>query len=485
VYFNSLHFIAFLIVVLAMTWPLRRAVPARNGLLLVASYYFYGCWDWRFLSLIVISTLVDYLVGLAFDIKRVDPEVRPVRTRRHKLLLLASLATNLGLLGFFKYFGFFVDSAQNLLAALGLNIGVTTLHIILPVGISFYTFQTLSYTIDLYRGKITTERNLLNFALFVAFFPQLVAGPIERASRLLPQIRNATRFSWGNFQTGFYLIGWGLFKKVVIADNIGKVADMVFASPNPTGVEVIMGVYSFAVQVYCDFSGYSDIARGVARCLGFELMLNFNLPYFATNPSDLWRRWHISLSTWLRDYLYISLGGSRRGTARTYFSLMATMALGGLWHGAAWTFVTWGIYHGALLCLHRAAEPLLERFTTFRRQWAVTGWFWIRVFFMFQLWCVGLLLFRAESMQQVGEMTRIVMTDWRIDNSALGWYEVQIFFACSVLFFSTQLLQWLTQDLKIVLRFPVLIRALVYAAGMLAFIWFGEYGGEAFIYFQF
>jgi D-alanyl-lipoteichoic acid acyltransferase DltB (MBOAT superfamily) len=485
VYFNSLHFILFFFGVLALTWPLRKAVPARNLLLLIASYYFYGCWDWRFLSLIVVSTLVDYLVGLAFDIDRVDPDVRPVRTRRHKLLLVASLVTNLGLLGFFKYFGFFVDSFQNLLSALGLHIGVTTLHIVLPVGISFYTFQTLSYTIDLYRGKITTERSLLNFGLFVAFFPQLVAGPIERASRLLPQIRAATHFGWEKFQTGIYLIGWGLFKKVVIADNIGKVADQVFASQDPTGIEVIIAVYSFAIQIYCDFSGYSDIARGVARCLGFELILNFNLPYFATNPSDFWRRWHISLSTWLRDYLYISLGGNRYGSRRTYINLMATMVLGGLWHGAAWTFVVWGIYHGALLCIHRAAEPLLERYTTFKSRWAVTAWFWIRVIFFFQLVCVSWLLFRAESLQQVVDMTYIVLTDWRTDNSPLGWYTFQIFLSCSVLFWGAQLIQWLTQDLQVVLRFPVLARALVYAAGILAFIWFGEYGGEAFIYFQF
>jgi D-alanyl-lipoteichoic acid acyltransferase DltB (MBOAT superfamily) len=485
VYFNSLYFVGFFIGVLVLTWPLRKAVPKRNLLLLVASYYFYGCWDWRFLSLIVISTLVDYLVGLAFDVKRVDPNLRPARTRRHKLLLVASLVTNLGLLGFFKYFGFFVDSFQNLLSGLGIHMGITTLHIVLPVGISFYTFQTLSYTIDLYRGKITTERSLLNFALFVAFFPQLVAGPIERASRLLPQIRSITTFSWEKFSTGFYLIGWGLFKKVVIADNIGKVTDTVFASPNPTGIEVILGVYAFAVQIYCDFSGYSDIARGVARCLGFELMLNFNLPYFATNPSDFWRRWHISLSTWLRDYLYISLGGNRYGPIRTYANLITTMVLGGLWHGAAWTFVVWGIFHGALLCVHRAFSPLLEKYTTFRRRWVVTTWFWLRVVIFFQLVCVSWLLFRADSLQQVVDMTRIVLTDWTLDNRVLSRAEVQVFVSCWVLFWGAQLLQWLTQDLKVVLRFPIPVRALVYAAGILAFIWFGEYGGEAFIYFQF
>jgi D-alanyl-lipoteichoic acid acyltransferase DltB (MBOAT superfamily) len=353
------------------------------------------------------------------------------------------------------------------------------------VGISFYTFQTLSYTFDLYRGKISTERNLLNFSLFVAFFPQLVAGPIERASHLLPQMRTASRFTWENLSSGFYLIASGLFKKVVIADNIGKVADAVFAVPNPTGLDVVIGVYAFAIQIYCDFSGYSDIARGTARCLGFDLMLNFNLPYFATNPSDFWQRWHISLSTWLRDYLYIPLGGNKKGPRRTYINLMFTMVLGGLWHGAAWTFVLWGVFHALLLILHRLMGTLLRRFTSFQSQVAQNIWLWLRIGIFFQLVCVSWLLFRAESMAQVWSFATIVLTAFTFNFDAINRDLMRIFLASSAVFWSIQLLQYLRGDLLAVLRLPMPVRTVTYAVGILSFLWFGEYGGHAFIYFQF
>ena len=325
----------------------------------------------------------------------------------------------------------------------------------------------------------------MNFALYVAFFPQLVAGPIERASRLLPQVRTPSRIASEDLSEGFYLIAWGLFKKVVLADNIAKVADAVFGNPAASGFEVVLGVYAFAIQIYCDFSGYSDIARGTARCLGFNLMLNFNLPYFATNPSDFWRRWHISLSTWLRDYLYIALGGNQKGERRTYLNLLTTMVLGGLWHGAAWTFVFWGIYHGLLLTVHRIAQPWLERFTTFRGVWAQRLWFWTRVVVFFQLVCVSWLLFRAESMSQAVGMLGTVFADFGPAFRVLDRDMIQIFGSVWLLFWGAQALQWFTQDLKVVLRFPLPVRALAYAAGILGFLWFGEYGGGAFIYFQF
>lgn len=483
--FNSLHFGAFFCVVFVLVATLRNRVRQRNWLLLIASYYFYSCWDWRFLGLIVVSTAVDFACGLHFDVRRIEPDNPPKRGRRDRLVLLASLTTNLGLLGFFKYYGFFVTSAADLLAGLGLAVHPRTLQIILPVGISFYTFQTLSYTIDLYRGRVTTERSLLNFAVYVAFFPQLVAGPIERASRLLPQVGEPRPLNWERLYSGFYLICWGLFKKVVVADNVALVADRVFGATDPSGIEVLAGVYAFAVQIYCDFSGYTDIARGAARCMGFDLMLNFNLPYFAVNPSDFWRRWHISLSTWLRDYLYVPLGGSRKGPRRTYINLMLTMVLGGLWHGAAWTFVAWGVYHGALLCLHRRLSPWLGHHMQPTGALAVRLWFWFRVVVFFHLTCLGWLLFRAQSLEQVAAMLRAVITNPAGSPNVLTMAQGITLLSCVGIFGVVQLVQWLARDLQFVLRLPVPARALVYAAGFLGFILFGNYGGHAFIYFQF
>ena len=352
--FNSLQFLGFFLLVWVLVgglahhrvlrwlfgahWRRGQSIAVRNAILLVASYVFYGAWDVRFLSLIILSTAVDYVVG-----REIFLSDDPVRKKR---LLLVSLVTNLGLLGVFKYYDFFARSLAELLTTLGISYQPPLLQILLPVGISFYTFQTLSYTIDIYRGQLRPARSWLGFATFVAFFPQLVAGPIERARDLVPQFARPRPITWRRVEWGFHLIGAGLFKKVVIADNVALVADAVFALQNPTGLQSLMGVYAFAVQIYCDFSGYTDIARGTASCLGFDLSKNFNLPYFAHTPSDFWRRWHISLSSWLRDYLYISLGGNRGGEKKTYRNLMLTMLLGGLWHGAAWTFVAGGRFTG-------------------------------------------------------------------------------------------------------------------------------------------
>lgn len=484
-FFNSLHYAFFFLVVFSLAKPLRRRIRTRNAMLLVASYYFYACWDWRFLSLILISTMVDYVCGRLLDVGDSDLDQPPARSGRDRWVLFASVATNLGLLGFFKYFDFFITSAVPLLKQLGIPASASTLNVILPVGISFYTFQTLSYTIDAYRGRMPVERNLLNFALFVAFFPQLVAGPIERASRLLPQIRTRRDTTWTHLYTGFYLICWGLFKKVVVADQIATVADAVFRADQTSTLEVIVGVYAFAIQIYCDFSGYSDIARGSARCLGFDLMLNFNLPYFATNPIDFWRRWHISLSTWLRDYLYIPLGGNKMGSRRTYINLMLTMVLGGLWHGAAWTFVLWGLYQGLLLCGYRMimSRPTAGSGNTARP--ALGLGHWLRVAGFFQLVCLGWLLFRAESVEQVWRMTDALLFNLDFSPRALKLNDIMVFLTCAILFFGVQLIQWHKGDLKFVLRLPLLPRAAVYAAGILGFIFFGSEGGQAFIYFQF
>ncbi len=483
--FNSFHFVVFFAVVFLLVAILRHRVTARNAVLLIASYYFYGCWDWRFLGLIFISTIVDYICGLLLDVKRVDPNHNIDRNRRDSFVLVVSLITNLGILGFFKYYDFFVVSATDLLNSLGFHAHASTLNIILPVGISFYTFQTLSYTIDLYRGRIETERSLLNFALYVAFFPQLVAGPIERAKNLLPQIRTPRPMTWPAFYSGFYLIGWGLFKKVVLADNVAAVVDHVFAMESPSFATTLIGVYSFAVQIYCDFSGYTDIARGAARILGFDLMLNFNLPYFALNPSDFWSRWHISLSSWLRDYLYIPLGGNRQGLARTYFNLMATMVLGGLWHGAAWTFIIWGVYHGILLCAHRMIRPFIQNRVGPTSRPGITIWYAVKLLAFFHLTCLGWLFFRAQSVTQIQSMLGSILS-----NS--GWLTPDMSPAmmltaavCCGLLAIVQLVQYVSGDLNVIFRFPVPVRAFIYALAAIGFVVFGNFAGEPFIYFQF
>ncbi len=348
-FFNSIAFAVFLPAVVVAYW----LVPSRFRLwvLLAASYVFYGWWDVRFLSLILISTFTDFHVG-----RRMHAEADDTLRRRW---LATSLVVNLGMLGFFKYWGFFVESAGSLLTSVGADPNLPLLEVVLPVGISFYTFQTLSYTFDIYRRRMEPESSLLRFALFVAFFPQLVAGPIERARRLLPQLANLPNdhrtIEWGSAAT---LIVRGLFRKIVISDGVATYVNEVFATPGEFGsLAVASGVLAFSIQIYGDFAGYTDIARGTAKLFGVDLMVNFRFPYSATGFSDFWRRWHISLSEWLRDYLYIPLGGNRRGAARTMVNLFVTMLLGGLWHGAGWGFIVWGGLHGVYL----AAERLWSR----------------------------------------------------------------------------------------------------------------------------
>ena len=390
--FNSFEYAFFLIVVLvAYHLVLRRRL--QNLLLLGASYWFYAAWDYRFLTLIWISTIVDYVVGL-----RLAAIGEGCSSGRRRLWLTVSLATNLGLLGFFKYYGFFVDSAVDLLDGFGLGVSTSTLSIVLPVGISFYTFQTLSYTIDIWRGKIEPTRDPVDFALFEAFFPQLVAGPIERASRLLPQIQRDRRISGDDVSAGLYLILVGLVRKVVIADTAGLIADKYFADPGGYGtVELVAGILLYSLQIYGDFAGYSNIARGSARLLGFDLMRNFRHPYFSASVTEFWQRWHISLSSWLRDYLYIPLGGNRHGVRRTYVNLMATMLLGGLWHGASWNFVLWGALHGVYLAGHRLITA--RRQAAGRRQLPTSA----GIAITFPLVAVTWLTFRLTDMAALGE----------------------------------------------------------------------------------
>jgi alginate O-acetyltransferase complex protein AlgI len=343
--FTELIFFAFFAALFVCYWALPTN-RSRKLLLLFSSYAFYAAWDWRFLGLIWLSTVVDYFAGLMLAQESSD--------RRRKALLFLSLAVNLGMLGIFKYFNFFADSFQQLLGAFGVAADWNTLNIILPVGISFYTFQTLSYTIDIYRGTLKPTRNFPDFALFVAFFPQLVAGPIVRARDFLYQLDDKKTFSSIDFRWAATLFTVGFIKKAVIADNLAVVVDAFYADPaayNLLSSWVAVGAY--AAQIYCDFSGYTDMAIALAGFLGYRLCANFASPYIARSITEFWQRWHISLSTWLRDYLYIPLGGNRGGTLLTYRNLMLTMLLGGLWHGASWNFVLWGGLHGIGLAVHR------------------------------------------------------------------------------------------------------------------------------------
>jgi alginate O-acetyltransferase complex protein AlgI len=342
--FNSITFLIFFISFFIIYWTIakRARLKITNLFILLCSYLFYGWWDWRFLGLILFSSVIDYLVALQLE-KTSDQKKR-------KALLCISIFTNIGLLSFFKYYNFFVDSLIALFESFAIPFNVATLSIVLPVGISFYTFQALSYTIDVYRKRLKACNDPVAFLTFVAFFPQLVAGPIERAKELLPQFYEKKKFSYPAVIAGLRLMLWGFFQKIVIADNLAPLVEKVYGAPeNYSGLCILMATFGFAFQIYCDFAGYSNIAIGAAKTLGFYLSPNFSTPYFSSSFTDFWRRWHISLSSWFKDYVYIPLGGNRKNKFRTNINLLLTFTLSGLWHGAASTFILWGFLHGLLL----------------------------------------------------------------------------------------------------------------------------------------
>ncbi len=463
--FNTFEFAVFFVTILTGYYLLPHR--GQNLLLLVGSYIFYGWWDWRFLSLIFLSTVVDFACGLAMD--------RATSQSRRKACVVFSAVFNLSLLGVFKYFDFFSDAFAGLLNQLGMTAQPWLLDIVLPVGISFYTFQTMSYTIDIYRQQLRPTRNFLDFALFVSFFPQLVAGPIERAKDLLPQICAKRRPSPDQIYTGCYLILWGLFKKAVVADNLARLVDAGFGDPESLNLfSALLTVYAFAWQIYCDFSGYTDIARGCAGCLGIRLGLNFNLPYFSSNPSQFWKRWHISLSSWLRDYLYIPLGGSRGGRWRTARNLMITMILGGLWHGAGWTFLLWGAYHGLLLVIYRAWGARLG-------QWfGPTAWAKaISTAVFFHLLCVGWVFFRAQTLGDCAAIAAALVRPPQFTG-----YGAHVLLLILPLLIVQACQRW-KEDLLVLFRLPWFARGVAYAGIYFLLFSVGKWSGETFIYFQF
>lgn len=402
---------------------------------------------------------------------------------QRRFFLLLSIVTQLVLLGFFKYYDFFVDSIEQGVMALGGDPLHWQLGIVVPIGISFYTFHTMSYTIDVYRGELTPTESLIDFALFVSFFPQMIAGPIARARELLPQFQRPRDIRWSSIQCGTWLIGWGLFKKMFVADNLSRIVAPVYSvGAYTSGPEVLLATYAFAFQIYCDFSGYSDIARGISRLMGIELMLNFNLPYTATNPREFWRRWHISLSTWLRDYLYRSLGGNRGTTVMIYRNLMLTMILGGIWHGARMNFLWWGIFQGALLCLHRICEPGLQKITPSSERGQVIFRF-VSWLVFFHVVCYGWLLFRCQTNAQIVQLTTALTSNWA-EISLVRSMAMRIAFYIAPLLI-VEFFQWRSDNLLVPLCWPSPVRWALYTACFYLVLIFGAFNVTEFIYFQF
>lgn len=477
--FNSIDFAIFLPVVFILYWSIpNKNIKLQNILIFVASYVFYGWWDWRFLSLILFSTVLDYTVGILLS-KQEDKAKR-------KILLWISVLVNFGFLGFFKYYNFFVDNFVQAFSFFGYQIPARSLNIILPVGISFYTFQTLSYTIDVYKRKLEPTKDFIQFAAFVSFFPQLVAGPIERAANLMPQFNKIRNFEYSVAVDGAVLIAYGFFKKLVVADRLAVYVNAYFSNqPEMNSLTAILAVIFFSFQIYCDFSGYSDIARGLAKWFGFELMVNFDRPYFAVSFHQFWKKWHISLSSWFKDYLYIPLGGSRRGNLITYRNLLIVFIVSGFWHGARWTFVVWGALHGFyqltehLLSNHR--EKLFKKFnSTASRFIGQIG----SILFVYVLVCFAWIFFRADSLGQAFTVIdQILHFDFSFDTLKLFALNGPLNFVLSL----AAIMLLLLFDLSInkVMKTSGLFKLLFIVCNIILIIYLGKSGEAVFIYFQF
>lgn len=467
----------FLLAVFALYWALSGRPLARKILLLAAGYTFYAQWNVKYLGLIIFSTALDYFLANSI--------AGSADVRRRKLLLACSVTANLGVLGLFKYYGFFTHSLSDLLGSFGLRPSLPMLNILLPVGISFFTFENISYTLDVYRKKIEPTRSLLDYAIFVSFFPRMVAGPIIRASHFLPQLNATPQYDDKQILGGFFLILKGLTKKILIADMLGFwLVDAIFKDPTPYhGLRIVIGVYAYAFQIYNDFSGYTDIAIGSARMLGFSLPPNFNRPYVAQDLQEFWHRWHISLSTWLRDYLYIGLGGSRASVSRTYANLFITMLLGGLWHGAAWTFVIWGAFHGGVLAITR----MIQRAHGETPQIGAPWWNWMstawRIVLTFNLVCVGWVLFRAATFSTATTVFAQVLHGGSLGlGHPYSKLSVLLLALAAILHFTPP--HWQTKAEEHFVNMPAAAQAAVFLFALGAFTLFSGQG-VPFLYFQF
>ncbi len=476
--FDTPIYLCFLTLIVALYW--QFGWRKQNVLLLLASYFFYGWWDWRFLGLILISTVVDFYCAKII--------ARSSNPAQRKLLLLLSVSLNLGFLGFFKYFNFFAQSLHAAFATVSIDVSPRLLSIVLPPGISFYTFQALAYIVDVYFKKLEPAENFIDYALFISLFPHLIAGPIQRPSHLLPQTQNPRTFRTDNFFSGLQLICYGMFRKCVVADNCALLANAAFQGQMgpPSLMVLCIGAYAFAWQIYGDFSGYSDIARGSAQLFGFHFMVNFRQPYLSKSLQEFWRRWHISLSTWLRDYLYIPLGGSRDGEARTYGNLMTTMVIGGLWHGANWTFLLWGAIHGVGLSferwlgklgfISRSKRPEAEEATL------TSPAAWVKRILIFHLVCLGWVFFRASSISDAFRMLGgAKVWIWRPEYTA-AW----LFLVCSSMpMFLMDLILEQTKAEYLLEHAPWRLQVAAAAGVSIVILSFTAIQANAFIYFQF
>lgn len=473
--FNSSIFLVFFIIFFLLYWFGTRDLKKQNLLILVGSYIFYGWWDWRFVFLLLLSTIIDYGFGLLIH----------DNPNRRKLFLWLSIINNLAILGFFKYYNFFADSFREMFLGFGIQTQPYILEILLPVGISFYTFHGMSYVIDIYYGRSTPVKNFVDYAVFVCFFPLLVAGPIERANHLLPQVVRPRVFNYYQAVSGCQIILWGLFKKVVIADGIAGRVNYIFSNHEDlSALTLMVGAVYFAIQIYCDFSGYSDIAIGLAKLLGFELLVNFRFPYFARDIAEFWRRWHISLTSWFKDYLYIPLGGSKEGLIKTIRNTFIIFIVSGFWHGANWTFIVWGFLH-ALYFL-----PLLIRGKNRRHLEVVASDRALPSFreigqmmLTFFLVCLAWIFFRAENLGHAfSYIGHLLQMDFALDDKV---YSVPLFILIVFMF----VIEWICRRTNITWLFERIerrpVRHLAYYIIVMTIIVYGKFSETAFIYFQF
>ena len=497
--FNSFAFAVFLPLVFILYWIFfnRKNATLRNFFLLIASYFFYAWWDWRFLSLIIISSTMDYFLGLKLDSLNREESTTSESggsleklQRQKKMWLLISVVTNIGFLGFFKYFGFFAESLSVLVSTFGITLSPVTLNIILPVGISFYTFQTLSYTIDIYYKKAESTKSWVQFFAFVAFFPQLMAGPIERAKNFLPQFAELHKPDYKIFRSAMLQIAWGFFKKIMVADRVAVLVDKVYADiPAAEGLPLLLGVVFFALQLYLDFSAYSDIAIGTARLFGFQLRRNFMRPYMSTSFGNFWKRWHISLSSWFQDYVYIPLGGSRKGLSRTKINVLIVFALSGLWHGASWNFVIWGILNALFLVLIDPVLNLIKKENTTKDNVVIWGF---KSVLIFTCWALSLIFFRAQGFDAALDGFRhLSFANFdNIVNFGLTAIELKFTFILIGILLLKGLIWEKSETLvpDYFYKAPAILRWIFYIVFVLFMVYFGQYGDgneNSFIYFQF
>lgn len=475
--FNSIGFLIFLPIVFCLYWfVFNKRYQNQNRLLLLASFYFYACWDWRFLFLLMFSIGLDYFSGIKIENSR--------NKREAKFWLTLSIVINLGFLGFFKYYNFFVESFADLLGGMGFKVNIWLLNVILPVGISFYTFHGLSYVIDVYKKRISAERSFIDYAVFVSYFPLLVAGPIERATHLLPQIQKKRTFSYEQAADGMRQILWGFFKKMVIADNCAPLVNEIFTHyQTESPANLLIGAVLFAFQIYGDFSGYSDIALGVSRLFGIELLKNFAFPYFSRDIAEFWRRWHISLSSWFRDYLYIPLGGSKGGLSMKIRNTFIIFLVSGFWHGANWTFIIWG----GLNALFFMPLLIMEKNRTNIEVAAQGKWFpsfkeVLQILITFSATCIAWIFFRSESVLQAFEYIK------RIFSMELFSFPAQIPVKVFALSACMLIIEWVNREqfhgLQI-RRFNPWIRRTLYGIIIYIILRYANFGNNEFIYFQF